>query len=456
MQICLVNLVDLDPPLNGGAWRVAQAVCRMLADHPGAVFVVKWAFAAQFHEWLGRTDAKVIPYIATDETLPPLLRAIQPDCIVSPLFGMQPFDRFFPDVPHVVAIPDALALDKLDVFTPVQRAGRQRIYDALPQARLIVTVSDYARGRLLHHLPLDEKQVTYIYHGAEGGGAAPADFMPRPYVYYPANLWPHKRHDLLLRTMKIIWQTRSEVKLVLTGGGRGESGIAPLLEKHSIPPENVIDLGYVDDEVIPALYQNAEALLFTSEHEGFGMPLVEAMQNGCPVICAPLTAIPEVAGDAALYVDSDDPAAWARVFLDELPAQREMLIAGGRERAAIFTWAQAQAEWRKALAGVGLDFGTSGEEMGVPLATVAAELSEWHRRIIEKRLPSAGITRMTHLQELYEQIDSLRKQEREHRMAQLPVIGLPARLILRLVNLGRMWNLQTQLYRAIIEELENR
>ena len=75
------------------------------------------------------------------------------------------------------------------------------------------------------------------------------------------------------------------------------------------------------------------------------MPLLEAMQMGCPVICAPKAAIPETAGDAVLYVHSDDPIDWAHAFLEELPHQRQSLIARGYQRAALFSAAQTRAKW---------------------------------------------------------------------------------------------------------------
>ena len=114
-------------------------------------------------------------------------------------------------------------------------------------------------------------------------------------------------HDLLFRIMSRLWEQQPDVHLVLTGG-RSEAdqhSLQALMTLHGCPPERIHDLGYVDDSQLTLLYRKAEALLFVSQYEGFGMPLLEAMQHGCPVICAPLAAISEVVGEAGITVNSE-------------------------------------------------------------------------------------------------------------------------------------------------------
>jgi glycosyltransferase involved in cell wall biosynthesis len=167
-----------------------------------------------------------------------------------------------------------------------------------------------------------------------------------PYILYPARNWPHKRHDLLLSVMREISLARDDLQLVLTGW-HDEGAISDLARKCEVPREKIVELNYVSDAQMIFLYRNAEALMFVSEYEGFGMPILEAMQNGCPVICAPLTSIPEVAGDAALYVASDDPKNWAKAFLEDLPPQRKSLIQKGYQQAQKFSWGHTQSLWRE-------------------------------------------------------------------------------------------------------------
>jgi hypothetical protein len=134
-----------------------------------------------------------------------------------------------------------------------------------------------------------------------------------------------------------------------------------LLRKYECPPGKVLDFGFVTDAQLRQLYESAEALLFVSEYEGFGMPLLEAMRHGCPVICAPVTAIPEVVGDVAIFVDSDQPEAWAEAFLRELPLRREDLIKKGLARAGMFTWHNTREKWKLLLEEFGLHAADSAE-----------------------------------------------------------------------------------------------
>jgi glycosyltransferase involved in cell wall biosynthesis len=101
--------------------------------------------------------------------------------------------------------------------------------------------------------------------------------------------------------------------------------------------------GWVTDPELVGLMINAGALAFPSLTEGFGLPPLEAMALGCPVVAAPFGALPEVCGKAALYADPFDPDEWSlkiRTVLDD-EAVRQSLISAGRRQAGIFTWKQA-------------------------------------------------------------------------------------------------------------------
>src|SRR6185369_10452375 len=124
-----------------------------------------------------------------------------------------------------------------------------------------------------------------------------------------------------------------------------------------------------------------EALLFVSQYEGFGMPLLEAMQQGCPVICAPLAAIPEVVGEAGLYVNSENVDEWVDAILTQLPQRRESLIAAGRERAAQFTWAKTREGWQKALREVGMGCDETAAKQHNVVGDVAAKIQPLLERI---------------------------------------------------------------------------
>jgi alpha-1,3-rhamnosyl/mannosyltransferase len=99
-------------------------------------------------------------------------------------------------------------------------------------------------------------------------------------------------------------------------------------------------LGFVSEEELIALYNRASAFVFPSRYEGFGLPILEAMACGCPVICSNTTSLPEVAGDAALLIDPQDPVALAEAIATILTDQerRTRLGLAGIQRAGAFTW----------------------------------------------------------------------------------------------------------------------
>ena len=392
MQTCLVNLFHLDPARNGGASRVAKEFSRMLAGFAQAnrlhvIFAVGWRFADEFPAWLGNYPVDVIPCLP-EAGLTPLLKALQPDILVSPLFGMAPFEHphDFPQVPHIVSMPDiALGLVRPDLFSAEGVQQRHQLYAQLHHASRIVAVSEYSRQCLIRHVGLSPQKVVVVplaaNHVIESQAPNPDLAISQPYVFYPANAWPYKRHALLVEIMREIWKVRPEVRLVLAGWLDAQF-VASLIEHSCWPGEQIINLGYISsDSQLATLYRQAEALLFVSEYESFGMPLLEAMGNGCPVMCAPSTALPEVAGDAALYVNSVDPRDWAEAFLNELPNRRSDLVEKGFSRARMFTWERSHLGWESVLIEAGLrpisPNQDSREELRLSLTTVTQEMAVW-------------------------------------------------------------------------------
>lgn len=460
LSVCLINLIDLDPAANGGLSRVAKEFSRAIFDlsveHPALhpVFAVQAAFAPQFARWLQR-PAVVIP-VNPENPRRPLLQGLNPDILVSPLIGIEPFDQIkqFAGVRHIAVMPDTLALDLPQTFNENMLAQRHKSYQLLKDAYRVITLTDFARQQILRRLHLPAAAVTAIPLGAdpvqEDDAASEAFDLPKPYLFYPANTWRHKRHDLAFQVLRQVLRQRPEFHLVLTGGRVANFGVnlAKLAAAHQIPPHRVIDLGYVTDAELPALYQNAEALLFTSCYEGFGIPVVEAMRLGCPVICAPLTAIPEVAGDAALYVDSDSPQDWAHAVLHDLPMQREALIEQGKHRAAQFTWQETRTRYRELLLEAAPDvFGSAANanRPAVLLEQVLQEL-EPHSAPLVAEPPASEVDLTGYLQYM----GYLLNQEKSIPFAHVPIIGLALRALVRLRNLGRFWRSSSIIAREIM------
>jgi glycosyltransferase involved in cell wall biosynthesis len=347
-SICLVNLFHLHPPSNGGVSRVAKYVCKLLLEQgpfsaENIVFAVGARFASEFPDWLGyKAERLVVVPCPEFLGIPELFRRWRPHLIVSPLFGCDPFTppAVSPQIPHIASIPDTFFLDCPEDFDPHRRKQLRTTYSALSGASRVVTFSEFMRRRLLEYLQLDParvhvapQSVSYV----DNLGSTHLNVRSlQPYLFYPANDWKHKRHEFLLRIIKVVWNQRPDIKVVLTGYRAGLLG--KLLDGETeLAKERIIDLGYLDEGSIAELYRNAEALLLVSNYEGFGLPILEAMSYGCPVLCGHSTAIPEVAGDAALYVDSDKPEDWAHAVLADLPRRREELIVAGYARVKAFS-----------------------------------------------------------------------------------------------------------------------
>jgi glycosyltransferase involved in cell wall biosynthesis len=126
------------------------------------------------------------------------------------------------------------------------------------------------------------------------------------------------------------------LRLVVVGPNRAALEAAGLK-----PPTDAVFAGACCDPALRALYESAEALLFPSRTEGFGLPPVEAMLCGCPVIAAPCGAVPEICGDAVSYADPDDPAAWRNALRALRAGPRAEVVAAGRAQAERYTWKRA-------------------------------------------------------------------------------------------------------------------
>lgn len=211
--------------------------------------------------------------------------------------------------------------------------------------RLLLTVSDYSRQQIADVGLCPAERVVVIPNGGDHALA------PRPdptvltrlglaragYVLALANTQVHKNIGVLLRTFAD--PALAGTRLVLFGGAGADEFVAA----GQAVPDSVAFAGKVSDGQLRALMEGALCLAFPSTTEGFGLPPLEAMTLGCPVVAAPCGALPEVCGAAALYAGPDSEAEWIAAIcaLRDYPEQRASAIARGRERAAAFTWRAA-------------------------------------------------------------------------------------------------------------------
>jgi glycosyltransferase involved in cell wall biosynthesis len=233
---------------------------------------------------------------------------------------------------------------------------------AIPYASAFVAVSENSKRDLLRFYPsIDESRVTVTPCGVWPNVFRPVEparveafgtkynFNGRPYFLYVGDRAEYKNGGLLLRALAQL-PNAGDHQVVFTGGAPGfEAELTPLLA--ALPSTTVVRVvGRLADEDLAAAYSGAAALVVTSFYEGFGLPIVEAMACGCPVITTDAGSTREVAGGAAIFVLQNDPAALAAAMVRvQDPAERTRLIAAGVENAKRYRWDAMAAGVRAAI-----------------------------------------------------------------------------------------------------------
>jgi alpha-1,3-rhamnosyl/mannosyltransferase len=260
---------------------------------------------------------------------------------------------YWTGVPTVQSVHDLIGLR---VAGAVSARSRLLLHLALRLslrgAGAVTTLSEASRRDLVSHfgLPPEKVVVTPLAPDPAFGPAQAAAVrdlrdrldLPARYVLYLGSNKPHKNLAVLIEAWAMLSaQARADTALVLAGPWDARFD-EPRRAAAALGPRAVRFLGPVAEADLPALYTGAAAFAFPSRAEGFGLPPLEAMACGTPVVLADATSLPEVAGQAALLVGPDDVAGWASALQSVLTDARvaERLASAGRDRAALFRWSE--------------------------------------------------------------------------------------------------------------------
>jgi glycosyltransferase involved in cell wall biosynthesis len=238
-----------------------------------------------------------------------------------------------------------------------KRMLRLSLRQTLKRADCVITVSEFSKQEILSFFDYPEKKIKVVYNGADletyRADIAPESIrrvreayeLPEEYILYLGTLEPRKNIERLIEAYGLARQRRKLPRLVIAGRkGWMYEGIFAKYRELAIGG-GVIFPGYVADADKPPLLAGAMFFVFPSLYEGFGLPPLEAMACGTPVIAGDTAALPEICGDAAVYVDPFDidaiAGALARLASDE--ALRGRMRGKGLERARLFRWDKSAA-----------------------------------------------------------------------------------------------------------------
>jgi glycosyltransferase involved in cell wall biosynthesis len=254
--------------------------------------------------------------------------------------------------PLVVTIHDLTPLIVPGVMPSAVRRIAYRLWNAraAKAADAVIAISQATRSDVERSFPAAVGKVSVVLEAADDLAAtAPGELPPEfatdgtAFLLSMGNTKPNKDLPTLLRAFAVVREPHPDLRLLLVG--REAPGFVASVLGDAPAARAITFTGHVDDPTLRALYASAAAFVFPSVYEGFGLPPLEAMMSGAPVVCSDAASLPEVVGDAALLFPAGDAAACAAAILSVLdePGLRARLIAAGAERARLFSWDRTAA-----------------------------------------------------------------------------------------------------------------
>jgi glycosyltransferase involved in cell wall biosynthesis len=251
-----------------------------------------------------------------------------------------------------------------EFFNPLSRKRMQMLIPfSARKSSHVLTISEHSRREIIERYRIPEEKISVTHAGVSEifrriGDEALLDSrlqrfsLTNPFILAVGNLQPRKNIKRLVRVYaQLRHQEKIHQDLVLVGKmDYNTHEIFDTIRQYKVEPF-VKSTGYVNDEELVALYNRADIFVYPSLYEGFGLPLIESMACGTPVITSRVSSLPEVAGDAALYIDpeSDDDLGRQLLQLSDDESLRRSLIEKGKDRAESFSWEKAA---RKTLEGL--------------------------------------------------------------------------------------------------------
>jgi len=287
--------------------------------------------------------SRYVPNLLWRSLFLPIYIAIhKPDVVHFPWNGNVP--RFLYNSKIVTTIYDLIPLRVSGFFknSHEEKNFRKKIQKSIDRSDLIITVSNFSKKEIMHDFQLDrEPLIIYIGPTINCKKHIKSSYKNKTYFLYVGGYDKRKGIEKLIETfMKLVKENKIQSKLVLTGEKNYYSPYLKDLINEGIMQGFLEEKGYVSESELCFLYTNAKALVYPSTYEGYGLPPLEAMKMGCPVITTNVTSIPEVCDDAVYYVDvnSEFELFEALIALEKDKKLRNKLKSLGKIQVSKFSW----------------------------------------------------------------------------------------------------------------------
>ncbi|MDZ7962343.1 MAG: glycosyltransferase family 1 protein [Aulosira sp. DedQUE10] len=267
------------------------------------------------------------------------------------------------DIPLVAIAYDLQHLDYKFFFTHQEQQHRTKFIDELLQkSQKVICISEFTRQSFIKYfqapqekfavIPISiHERLSKLNENTVSENLINLGLAERKYIFYPANYWPHKNHRMLLTAYEIYKKQLPDgcLYLVFTGALEDEQNQLKEAAKVMGLSENVKFLGYLNDEALTSIWQGCECLVFPSLYEGFGIPVLEGMAFGKPVLSSNAASLPEVGGDAVLYFDPRKPHEIASCLLSisNNKLLSEELVNKGYQRLKLFDGEKMASQYLK-------------------------------------------------------------------------------------------------------------
>lgn len=350
------NLLWLVPGRVGGTEMATVALLREISAHgPDDVELTLYAleaFGEMYPDVVSAFPSRLVPLtgqlrplrVAFENSW--LARHTQGDVdIVHHMGGVLPLVR---GAPGVLTLHDLQPFDMPENFQPAKRAYLQRLIPrSVRDAVAVIAPTEFVRQGILERFDVEPDRVLIAPWGVDptrtdvSVAQVQARYgLPRRWFVFPSFTWNHKNHPMLLRAFATVAAREHDVMLVLTGGqGPAEQTVVEEIERLGLRGR-VRRTGLIPRRDVLAIVRGAVAMVFPSTYEGFGLPVLEGMSLGTPVLASDAAALPEVVGAGGRLVPVHDADAWVdgMTLMLHDGEERQRLTEAGHARVAEFTW----------------------------------------------------------------------------------------------------------------------